>query len=95
MEFKREEYLNKLTSGVGNHMTKIVTGIRRCGKSYLLNRIFYKHLLENGMKQTNIIRFAFDFDEVDKLATFFPESPTRVKDCSQPFLSKTILPVIK
>ncbi len=72
MKFKREEYLNKLTSRIGNHMIKIVTGIRRCGKSYLLNRIFYKHLLENGTNQINIIRFAFDFDDdVDKLYSFF------------------------
>ncbi len=87
MEFKREEYLNKLTSRIGNHMIKIVTGIRRCGKSYLLNRIFYKYLSENGTKPANIIRFAFDFDDdVDKLDAFFPELPTRVKDDKGHFL---------
>lgn len=87
MEFKREEYLNKLSSRIGNHMIKIVTGIRRCGKSYLLNRIFYKYLLENGTKPANIIRFAFAFDDdVDKLDAFFPELPTRVKDDKGHFL---------
>ena len=41
-------------------MVKIVTGIRRCGKSYLLNNIFYHHLLESGIDSDHIIRFAFD-----------------------------------
>lgn len=81
MEFKREEYLNKLISHKGNRMIKIVTGIRRCGKSYLLNKIFYKYLIEGGIKSENIIRFAFDFDDdVDKLDAFFSELPNRVKD---------------
>lgn len=81
MEFKREEYLNKLVSHAGNHLIKILTGIRRCGKSYLLNKIFYKHLLENGVKPKNIIKFAFDFDDdIDKLDSFHPELPSKVKD---------------
>jgi uncharacterized protein len=81
MEFKREEYLNKLISHKGNNMIKIITGIRRCGKSYLLNKIFYKHLLDSGIKDKNIIRFAFDFDEdVDKLDAFFKELPSKIKD---------------
>ncbi len=81
MEFKREEYLNKLVSHTGNHMIRILTGVRRCGKSYLLNKIFYKHLLDSGVAPSNIIRFAFDFDDdIDKLDPFFPDSPTRVKD---------------
>ncbi len=81
MEFKREEYLNKLIRDMGNHMVKIVTGLRRCGKSYLLNKIFYRHLLEKGVKEENIIRFAFDFDDdIDKLDPFFPELPNKVKD---------------
>ncbi len=81
MEFKREEYLNKLMGHMGNHMIKIVTGIRRCGKSYLLNKIFYERLLETGVKPKNIIQFAFDFDDdIDKLDSFFPELPNKVKD---------------
>lgn len=81
MEFKREEYLNKMISRIGNHMIKIVTGIRRCGKSYLLNNIFYKYLLESGVKEENIICFAFDFDDdIDKLDDFFKELPTKIKD---------------
>ena len=38
----------------------MITGIRRCGKSYLLNNIFYHHLLDSGVKADHIIRFAFD-----------------------------------
>ena len=41
-------------------MIKVITGIRRCGKSYLLNNLFYHHLLESGVDADHIIRFAFD-----------------------------------
>ena len=41
-------------------MIKVITGIRRCGKSYLLNTLFYQHLLANGISESHIIRFAFD-----------------------------------
>ena len=41
-------------------MIKVVTGIRRCGKSYLLNNLFYNHLIESGVAADHIIRFAFD-----------------------------------
>ena len=43
-----------------NGLIKVITGIRRCGKSYLLNNLFYHHLLENGVEADHIIRFAFD-----------------------------------
>ena len=43
-----------------NGLIKVITGIRRCGKSYLLNTIFYHHLLESGVDKSHIIRFAFD-----------------------------------
>ena len=49
MEIKRELYLNQLISRKGNGFVKVITGIRRCGKSYLLNNIFYNHLLESGV----------------------------------------------
>lgn len=48
MEIKRDEYLNKLIVRKQNGFIKVITGIRRCGKSYLLNEIFYRHLLESG-----------------------------------------------
>ena len=45
MEIKREYYLDKLIKRKNNGLIKVITGIRRCGKSYLLNTIFYNHLL--------------------------------------------------
>ena len=49
MEIKRDYYLKKLIDRENNGLIKIVTGIRRCGKSYLLNTIFYKYLLSKGV----------------------------------------------
>ena len=51
MYFERKEYLDKLISAEGNGMIKIITGIRRCGKSFLLFNIFCKHLLERGVAE--------------------------------------------
>lgn len=63
MEIQRDLYLNKLIQKKGNGLIKIITGIRRCGKSYLLNTLFYHHLLESGVPADHIIRFAFDSAE--------------------------------
>ncbi len=60
MEIKRDLYLNKLIKRKGNGLIKVITGIRRCGKSYLLNTLFYRHLLEKGVPEDHILRFAFD-----------------------------------
>ena len=60
MEIRRDFYLNKLIKRKHNGLIKVITGIRRCGKSYLLNNIFYDHLLESGVDADHIIRFAFD-----------------------------------
>ncbi|MCM1127146.1 MAG: ATP-binding protein [Lachnospiraceae bacterium] len=60
MEIKRDFYLNKLIKRQNNGLVKVITGIRRCGKSYLLNTLFYRYLLENGVPAGHIIRFAFD-----------------------------------
>ncbi|MBR4813393.1 MAG: ATP-binding protein [Lachnospiraceae bacterium] len=60
MEIKRDYYLNRLISKKGNGLIKVITGIRRCGKSFLLNTIFYRHLLDCGVSDDHIIRFAFD-----------------------------------
>lgn len=60
MEIGRDFYLKKLISRKHNGLIKVITGIRRCGKSYLLNTIFFNHLLENGVDEDHIIRFAFD-----------------------------------
>lgn len=49
MEIRRDFYLNKLIKRKNNGLIKVITGIRRCGKSYLLNTLFYHHLLEIGV----------------------------------------------
>ena len=60
MEIRRDYYLNKLISRKGNGLIKVITGVRRCGKSYLLNTLFYRHLLTCGVPENHIIQFAFD-----------------------------------
>lgn len=60
MEIKRDYYLNKLIKRKHNGLIKVITGIRRCGKSYLLNTIFYHYLIESGVDENHIIRFGFD-----------------------------------
>ncbi len=60
MEIKRNLYLEKLIKKKQNGLIKVITGIRRCGKSYLLNTLFYNHLLSSGVDESHIIKFAFD-----------------------------------
>ncbi len=60
MEIARDYYLDKLISRQHNGLIKVVTGVRRCGKSYLLNVIFYRYLINQGVPEDHIIRFAFD-----------------------------------
>lgn len=60
MEIKRDLYLKKLIERKQNGLIKVITGIRRCGKSYLLNTIFYNYLKESGVDESHIIKFAFD-----------------------------------
>ena len=67
MEIKRDYYLNKLIDAKNDGLIKVVTGIRRSGKSYLLNTLFYNHLLENGIKDDHIIKVALDDSDNDEL----------------------------
>ena len=79
--FKRDLYLNELIERKGNHLVKVITGIRRCGKSYLLNEIFHNFLLKEVTDDAHIISFAFDSEEdILKLEKFFPQEPTIIKD---------------
>jgi predicted AAA+ superfamily ATPase len=60
MIFERKYYLTQLIHGIGNGMVKIVTGIRRCGKSFLLFNIFRNYLLQNGVTEDHIIGLSLD-----------------------------------
>ncbi len=60
MEIKRPFYLNQLIGGRHNGLIKIVTGIRRCGKSYLLFNLFYDYLRSQGISRDHIIELALD-----------------------------------
>ena len=60
---KRDLYLKQLINRKENGLIKIITGIRRCGKSYLLFKIFYNYLIELGIKEDNIITLALDDDK--------------------------------
>ena len=59
-EIKRDRYLEKLINRWENGLIKIVTGIRRCGKSYLLDPIYKNYLIENGVKEDHIIKIDLD-----------------------------------
>ena len=60
---QRETYLRQLIERMGNGEVKIITGPRRSGKSWLLNRIFKDYLLEQGVAEDNIIIVSFDMDD--------------------------------
>lgn len=65
MEIKRDRYLKQLIESRQNGFIKVVTGIRRCGKSYLLNVLFYHYLLDNGVSDDHIIRIDLE-DRMNK-----------------------------
>lgn len=60
MEIKRDTYLNELIQYMWDGQIKVITGIRRCGKSFLLRRLFKKHLLESGVAEEQIIEIELD-----------------------------------
>lgn len=60
MEIKRDKYLQMLQIRRNNGFIKVITGIRRCGKSYLMNDIFYNSLIAEGVDESHIVKFAFD-----------------------------------
>ncbi|MBQ6236887.1 MAG: AAA family ATPase [Bacteroidales bacterium] len=59
-EVLRSDYIDWLDRKRGNGLVKIITGVRRCGKSYLLFTLFKRHLLEQGVKNDHIIALALD-----------------------------------
>ena len=79
MEFGRERYLKQLLEREHNGLIKVITGMRRSGKSFLINELFYRVLIRKGVSEKQIIRFAFDMDEdIDLLESYYPDEPTRV-----------------
>ncbi len=82
-EIKRDYYLEQLIKRKHNGLIKIVTGIRRCGKSFLLRTLFKKHLLESGVDESHIIEMAFDlFDNIEyrNPKIFYPWAKEQLKD---------------
>lgn len=75
MTIQRDEYLNRLVSKIGNGMIKVITGIRRCGKSFLLFTLFHNYLLEHGVEEECIIPIALDDDDFKDL-----RNPDLLKD---------------
>ena len=66
MEIKRDRYLNQLISYMWDGQVKVITGIRRCGKSYLLRTLFRKHLLASGVDDSHMT-FTRETATIDKL----------------------------
>lgn len=67
MEIKRDYYLKKLIEAKNDGLIKILIGVHQCGKSYLLNTIFYNYLIENGVKEDHIIKVALDDTDNEEL----------------------------
>lgn len=63
MEINRDVYLDRLIVRKHNGFIKVITGIRRSGKSYLLNNLYYNHLVAENIAEDHIIKFAFDSAE--------------------------------
>lgn len=82
MEIKRDHYLNTLISKKHNGLIKVVTGMRRCGKSYLLFNLFKAHLCSEGVSENHIIEIAFDS---------FENKRFRDPEVFYPYLKKLIL----
>ena len=73
---RRDVYLNRIISKMENGLIKVITGIRRCGKSFLLFNLFHDYLIENGIEEKQIISIALDDDlfvnyrDPDKLSKY-------------------------
>ena len=83
IEIKRDSYLNQLLVRRNNGLIKIITGLRRCGKSYLLRTIFKNHLLNEGVPHDHIIEMAFDLFEnleYQDPKVFYPWINEQIKD---------------
>ena len=83
MEIRRDRYLNLLISKKHNGLIKVITGMRRCGKSYLLFNIFKEYLISEGVKESHIIEIAFDAYENKQFRdpdVLYPYLKEQIKD---------------
>ncbi len=83
MEIKRDSYLASLIRKKHNGITKVITGLRRCGKSYLLFTLFKNHLLAEGTDSSHILEMNFDFFENKRFRdpnVFHPHITEQIKD---------------
>ena len=83
MEIKRDRYLNLLISKKHNGLIKVITGMRRCGKSYLRFNLFKDYLLSEGIKENHIMEIAFDAYENKQLCdpdVLYPYLKEQIKD---------------
>ena len=83
MEIKRDHYLEQLISKMNNGLVKVVTGMRRCGKSYLLFNIFKEYLSSKGIDKNHIIEISFDTFESKKFCdpnVLYPHLKEYIKD---------------
>ena len=65
-QIRRDRYLNRLIERKENGMIKVITGIRRCGKSYLLFNLYYHYLIESGVESSRIITIPLDDDDFEE-----------------------------
>lgn len=89
IEIKRDCYLEQLISRMDNGLIKIVTGIRRCGKSYLLRTLFKNYLLGQGIPEDHIIEMAFDlYDNIEfrNPKVFYPWVKKQLQDGEKYFI---------
>lgn len=94
IEFKRENYIEKLRSLEGDGRVKVITGPRRSGKSYILFKLFKEDLIKRGIEKKNIIELALDkalnagFRDVFKLSEYIRESISRINGRKYVFIDE-------
>ena len=89
MEIKRELYLNKLIKRECNGLIKVITGIRRCGKSYLLFNLYHDYLIKKGIGQDHLIEIALDDimnDELREPKALYNHIKAQIEDNEQYYL---------
>lgn len=88
MEIKRDRYLNRLISKKNNGLIKVITGIRRSGKSYLLFNLYYDYLISTGVAEDNIITIPLDdvdYEEYCEPHVLYDYIKSRIIDKSQQY----------